>query len=477
MKFVRTYYWAIIPFLSWIIVRYGFGFTGAFGQDAYAYLLYGREMTDLILNATPSGYFFWPANYPLLIGLLAIVLKSHFLAGQLISVASFSGVAYFIHRLLRRVFNLSESMAIGYVMLTFLFSPYMFRLSSQIMSDMLAMFLITGSFYYLIIFGREKNVRTGILWTIFTGLATTTRYPSGVVLLLPSIYMLIMLLRGRNWKLLSIMVLIGAIILFPAIWWKWEMMAKHANSVSFDGILDWRFSNYFKSGFLRRDGQSHYFLPNILFNFSLFIHPGTVFFGVALLPFIMGSVRKYTVFAVILFSVILYSLFLSGIPFQNSRVMTFTFPLVVILYAPGYRVLVDKIRAMNINLKWVFSIALIIQAGLCARAMKPSVLSQRMDLELVDHINKEHPGKTVYTFAFSQIFDAYRTGNPVVNTFNIEQLEFHKDAVYIFNPDLIDTKLAGTMPHTNWVKANSRMTLTNTKCWPDGWCVYSMNEK
>lgn len=475
MKWLLKYYWAIIPLIGWLIVRYMFGFDGLYGQDAYAYLLHAREWRSFLLGGVLPGYFFWPPNYSIIGGVLAITFDSEFVSLQLISVLSLMGSGYFADRIIRETTELNEGVRLAFVTLGLLLSPYIFRLGMQGMSDMMTMCFLLGSFWFFHRTITNSGTNSMIGFSIFTALALTSRYPSIVVLIIPIIVTGYTLLSSRKFGILMIGLLAGSVILIPAIAWKWQWVEIWASANNFDGLYDWSVSNFFRAEFHRKDSFTSHLLPNILFNLSAWLHPGLLLFTVVLFPFLPN--RAMTTFRwTILYSILAYILFLSGVPFQNSRVLTFIFPLILIFMAPAFGKFVELMNCQRFPIKSLFAIALVIQVGLTARALKPSVELAQFENELVDWIGSDHPTKTIYTSAFSQLFDAHETGNPTVQVFDSKVVEFQTGGLYIFNHGW-SKKLEGTMVMENWNRANSSMNVAEHRCWPNGWCVYQLSEK
>ncbi|MGB0369239.1 MAG: ArnT family glycosyltransferase, partial [Flavobacteriales bacterium] len=167
--------------------RFGFSFNGLYGQDAYAYLLHAREWKAFFLGGDIPGGFFWPPNYSILAALLSLLVKSEFYSLQFISVLSMVGLGGMLNRLIKEAYpQTGDTMRIVFVILAFLLSPFMFRLGMQSMSDMLAMFFLTASFYQLWRYFQNGSVHSLLLWSGFSALAITTRYPA-VIVLLPAI--------------------------------------------------------------------------------------------------------------------------------------------------------------------------------------------------------------------------------------------------------------------------------------------------
>jgi hypothetical protein len=474
MTTLKKHYWAIIPIVGWLVIRFGFGFNGLYGQDAYAYLLHAREWRDFFLGGEIPGSFFWPPNYSIISALLALLVKTEFYSLQLVSVLSMIGLGWILDSWIKKTHQeTNETTRMAFVSIAFLLSPFMFRLGMQSMSDMLAMLFLTASFYYLSLYFQTDRIQPLLSWAAFSALAITTRYPA-IVVLLPTISFIgFRLLSRSQFKRLITGLLVGLILIFTAVYWKLNTGGIESG-IQTVILHDWSFSNFLGTEFHRADTNSSFLLPNVLFNLSVFSHPGTFFCGIALLPFSVKGLKTNTFGLLLLGSIIIYALFLAGIPFQNSRVMSFAFPLVVMFFFPAFLRLILLFNSKQIPVKIVLTVCFLVQITLSARAMQPSVLNCQFEDELVNYVSKEFPNQTVYTSSYSQLFEVFETGNPVHQIFDEPVNSFQNSSIFIFNESLVEFKLQGTMPLQNWESVNRLMKVEKQKCWSNGWCVYSV---
>jgi hypothetical protein len=476
MNFVKKYYWAIIPIVGWIIVRFGFDFNGLYGQDAYAYLLHAREWKVFYMGGVAPGSFYWPPNYSIVSGLLALIVGSEFISLQLISVFSMIGIGYTLNSWFRKDYNLEKNTRIAFVTLAFLLSPYMFRLGQQSISEMFTMLFVMASFYHLRQYLQNEKVRSLLLWSVTAALAITTRYPAVVVLLAPILFMGFRLLKMGQLTRLLAGIIMGFVPVLVAVWWKTESGGME-QVMSADLLQNWSFSHLLQTEFNRDEGSFSFMFPNILFNLSATVHPGTVFFGGLLLPFAFKNLMDNTARLLAAISFLIYVLFLSGVPVQNARLMTFTYPLLVVFLFPGFIELTNWLRSKRIPTTLLLGASLFVQVALCGRAMQPSIVHNHFEEALANYVATNHSSNTIYTSDYSQLFDVYETGNPVHQIFQEPVNSFEIGSVFIFNESLAEFKLQGTMPLQNWEAANRLVKVEEEKCWPNGWCVYSLKSR
>ncbi|MGB0369238.1 MAG: hypothetical protein ACPGD8_07515 [Flavobacteriales bacterium] len=271
-------------------------------------------------------------------------------------------------------------------------------------------------------------------------------------------------------------IVVGAIPISLAIWWKITSGGMET-VLGIDLIQNWHISNFWQSEFSTSDTNSKFLFSNILFSLSPFVHPGTLFFGAVLLSLTITRISKDRFRFLLAISILLYACFLAGVPFQNSRVATFTFPLIVMVYLDGFERLTGWLVEKNLPRKSILFVAVIVQLGLCARAMSPSISNNHFEQELASWVQTNGSDKTVYTSDYLQLFDVYETNNQTISIYESEITDFENESIFIFNPSMASVKLKGTMPLQNWEEAQGQMHVNELKCWENGWCVYSLNAK
>jgi hypothetical protein len=280
----------------------------------------------------------------------------------------------------------------------------------------------------------------------------------------------------RQFTRLIAALVMGLIPVLIAVWWKTESGGME-QVIATDLFQGWSFSQFYQTEFSSGEGNFSFIFPNILFNVSSMVHPGTLFFGVVLLPFALKNLNNNTVRIIVAISFLLYAFFLSGFPVQNTRLMTFTYPLVVVFLFPGFIEFLNWLKSKRISITFLFATSLIIQIALCARAMQPSIVHNHFEEELANWVRENYTSKTIYTSDYSKLFDVYETGNPVVQIYTASLNNFENDAIFIFKKSSSEFKLKGTVPLQNWQLAQDYMKVEEEKCWSNGWCVYSLKSQ
>ena len=319
------------PVLFFLIARFVTGFNGLYGQDSHEYYRYSRAITNFFETGNSPGDYFWPVYYPILGSILGFVVGNLF-SLQFISALSLSGSLYFLFRIMKEIFIKKQNISV-YILITFLLSPLVFRNSLVVMSDLLTIFFITGSFYFFIDYLHKTEYKQLIFFSVFFTLAILTRYAAVVVLVIPAVVIIHQIVKNRKYSHLLISFAVVIILSTPHI------LIREAGSIEFlrhSWLQDWSLTNFFKNSFITTEGTQHYRFPNLIYVFSSLFFPTYLVFGLVLLVLSERNLPKNRFWLISVFIVLLNAFFLAGIPFQNQRYLLLSYPFVVISLFPGF---------------------------------------------------------------------------------------------------------------------------------------------
>ena len=96
--------WVVVVLLFFVIIRFGLGFNGLYGQDAHEYLRFGKALHQFFLTGANPGDYIWPVNFPLYGALLSLLLSSVNFSMQILSVFSFIGILLYKLKILKLIF-------------------------------------------------------------------------------------------------------------------------------------------------------------------------------------------------------------------------------------------------------------------------------------------------------------------------------------------------------------------------------------
>lgn len=148
---------------------------------------YGVE-TDFFWGYVPAAKSFINGNlqidpfrgplYPIILGLVNLVISNYFISGILIGIISASVVIFFSYEIIKRIFS---SLAAFFVILILAANPIFVQYSYSAGTDMIFCALATATMYFFFK-GKTLNYKNLIIAAILAGLSYLTRY-NGVFLL------------------------------------------------------------------------------------------------------------------------------------------------------------------------------------------------------------------------------------------------------------------------------------------------------
>lgn len=469
MKKIPKYSLYCFPIFVWAIAYFCFSFDGLYGQDAYEYLRYTEALKTFLTSGKPPGDYFWGVYYPIFGSVLSFIIPNIALVLQLISVFSLVITSVFVDKIIRLIYKGNALDNIPFLFFTL--SPILLIHSVLVMSDLLACCCITIAVYYLLLFleiAKNKHFLIGITFCVF---AVLTRYAAAVVLLPICIPALFNLLKNRNYKLILFSFPIIGFITIPHIF------IRSQNSLQFlshQWLLTWDIFNLFRSDFVTVDGEMHHHFINLIYVCFQFLHPVFLFIGVFLFvislktpAFQWNKPQK-----ILLFSMLLYSLFLGGIPFQNKRFLILSFPLVIVFLFP----IIKKLLAVFNYRKLVFMSLAIIQISLAfyfgktfyERNLLEKTISQEM---------KQYEGKTLYVFDIDIAMQGRKVVFDYRSLWKTKYPDFEKNALILVNEKQLNKQWKDKNPMMNWEHITTYYKIQKLKNFSGDFNLYRIEGK
>lgn len=453
--------------IALILILKLFDFDGLYGQDAYEYLRYSKAITNYFTGSNHPGLFYWPVLYPFLGSLLGFI-TGNILALQLISCFSLSLTCWFSLKTLKLLYPDSKHL-FNYVLVFGLCAPFVLKMGLVVMSDALSLASISLSFYYFFK-SYYANSSTTLIF-VFATCALMSRYAS-IVITLPIItYALILIFKRKKFTQLLKAIAISLLVCMPFILFQWGALFE-ASSNYF--LNTWSFINYFKSSFNTQDGTTFYKLPNIVFAFNVFFHPGFIFLGILLAAFLIKT-KKYVLnfHQIMLLSCsLLYIFFLAGIPFQNQRILALTFPLILVFFYPAF-IEVSNINLVKPHLIWLFILAVIIQVSLFSLTFKSIFNRSVIEKQLVSLV-RPYQGAVLYSFDVDIALQGRELDFDYKNMFTRRYTNFKKEDLILFHPKRYKLQWKDKNPMLNWNYVVKNHTLKKLETHKDGWCLYQI---
>lgn len=463
-------------FLFWtivlILVISALGYNGLYGQDSYEYLRFTIRLADFLSEGISPGYYFWPVNYPLLGALFSFICSAS-TALQLLSVISAAWIVYLLCTFLFHEFPGREQEIITYVILFLGLSPYFFRYAISSMSDITALSFACTAFFTL--YKGCRFNRDGFIYAswFFVSMSVFTRF-AFLPLLAPVIICSgwLMLKRFRfNYFIISFVT--ALIPLFIYLYIKED----NASGIFHHYLVtDWSLLNYFRNSFVTEDGTNNFILPNLIFVFAFLVHPGFIFTGVFFLYVLFGKRPKPSfLFPVMIAGMILYLLFIAGIPSRNSRYLIPLLPFYVLICFPAYLKTLSWLfgkRKMKIIL--VIS-AFIVQIILVAFALRPFLMMNRLEKSIAETIIDYHP-EVIYTFGIDGAISSYGFQGKLINMWEKPVDTIVPGSLMLFNTQIYEKQWKGKNPMLNFQLLIDKGKALQIEELESGWKLYEIKK-
>jgi hypothetical protein len=300
-----------------------------------------------------------------------------------------------------------------------------------------------------------------------------TRYAAFVVLFPLALFTIYFLIKSKkHLKHLPLLLLVSFVLLLP------HFIIRSNNSTDFlnhSWLQDWSLLNAFKSSFITVDGISNNSLPNILYAFSSIFHPRYLVLGPVFLFILFKLKPKEKYLYLVIISYLFYSVFLAGIPFQNSRFLVLSFPLLIIILYPSFDYLSNLIIKPSIR-HLTFVIIAIIQSILCFIAFQPVLERNRFEKEITEKI-EPYQNNTLYSFDIDIAMQGRGLNFNYMNLWVKEYKTFEKDAHILFHPTRFNKQWKDKNPILNWDNLNKNYNLKIIEELPEGWKLYEIQNK
>lgn len=471
MKIQNTKYFLLFfPIAVFLFFYYYLNFDGLYGQDAYEYLRYSKAIRNFVVTGENPGNNIWPPIYSAFGALFSFITQKVDLALVLVSSFSLSISAFYLHKIITLLFQKSKY-SILFISVFFLLSPTILRSGIIIMSDALALCFIVLVVYHFIKYKQNKHINYFYFITIFSVLAFTTRYVSALILLPFVLNAAVLFMRQKN--ILKHFVFIPVVIfvlLLP------HLLIRLHNPIDFlshQWLQDWSFSNFLQSNFSKSEGAFTYFLPNILYAFSNTFNPKYLFVGVFFIPFYTRF--KFESKNIIFISMLLYALFLAGIPYQNNRFLMLSFPFILILCYPIFVYLANYKVFKKFFSVGIFSI-IIIQFFLIFKILDSTLQRNKLEVEMTELL-KPYQGNILYSFDIDIALQGRSLTFDYKNLWRKRYFNIEKEALVLFHPTKFKKQWQDKNPILNYNYLQENYNLEIIKNCPKGWKLYRVDSK
>lgn len=454
-------WWLLLPVLvAWAWVTW-LGYRGLNGQDAYDYLriakgwiAWGHGGTMPLMKEHPHGY-------PIAGAVLGALLGSPALGLQLISLL---GMCALVLAARASLITDGERSAVNrFVLLAIVLSPFMLRHALVAMSDVGAIALIMTACAALNAWWRRKR-----WWLLFIVLACSLLAISFRLAAVPMVAVMlasIAIAAIPRERRIGVGAIAGVMLLASAPWW-WTIASHWTES---GPLAEWSFLNLFRTELHSDDGVLNYRWPNIMYVLSVFVHPGFMPAGVLLLPFVRVRDLSTSAARVVFAMVLVYLLFIGGMPFQNDRVMLMAQPFAAILLFPAFVRAIEWAKGKGIRPSHIVVALAFVQAGLFLRAMMPFIHQARLERQLAAALNDRSAG-LIYTHGMGAAFDELCPEADITELWYGRIPHFESGAYVVVQPSVLSVQWQGQPPEWNWQRVRSQGVVIEERG-PEGWVI------
>jgi hypothetical protein len=449
--------------LALLILTKFIDFNGLYGQDAYEYLRYAHALAKH--GESANSWLYYPPLYSIL-GYLFGSLFGFVNALQLISIFSFVVGLWVIYLIMLHLFPNNKFSLLFIVCFGFL-SPYYLRISTCIMSDSLAILLLISATWFLIIFYQTDRAIYFLMACFVAIFCLLTRFSTAIPLIVA--FGLITIFKSRivlaNKPLLAILFIGLICAITMAI--RLDFFAKAMHHSAFHQL---NLLNFFHRSFNGDDGFVVYNLPNFIFLFFPFIHPGFICIGIIL---VFISIKRNIVTKEILLFLLpaaIYLLVLSFLPLQNIRLQTLVFPFILIGYFPAFEIFMTKINSKQISIA-CFVLVQVVMALFSFKGIYTLNHSEKLIAEQVKPLEKAY--KTIYELGADGFLEAYDVRIPTVNLYNDSVTQLPDSALLLIQHDF-EKQWSGKLPAHNLVYIKKHSVTTKMHDFTSGWSLYKL---
>ncbi|MBK7938186.1 MAG: glycosyltransferase family 39 protein [Lewinellaceae bacterium] len=461
-----------------IILAKILSFNGLYGQDAHEYLRLSRAYFDHLrgLPYLPAGRgdAEFAVGYPLCGALLQLTGLVAALALQIISWAAAGAAAYFFDRCLQ---VLTPGARAGsrwtFTVAGLLLAPYFVRAGLTSMSDApgLAFFLAALAHGLRVL--ETGRIGTAVWAAFFAGLAVITRFSLAVLLAPLVIAVGLYLVENRRWVFAGATILVGLLAVFPHFWLKTDVPGSVFGHSLLQGWSGW---HYFHATFSNSNGSVNYGIPNGLYLLLPLAHPGFCLLLPGLLLLFKKTDLHLVSKKVLAASLVVYLLFLGGVPHQNMRYLLPAFAVLLLIFFPAW----DRMFSYGFYFFKRLTFAIIgltfaVQVCCITLIIRPVIVRNRLETGIATGLQNALPAEaTLFAFDLDVALRSYLPGLRINNLWEQLYTDFPAGSFILFNEPLLRPQWQGRNPILNWDYAKSHYRLEEIRTFPGGWQLYEI---
>ena len=456
------------PLILLVILRLTMDFNGLYGQDAHEYQRYAEELSQYLKGGSAPGPFFWPVNYPLLGSLINPLLGSVNLALQCLSAGSTLIFLFVMMVSVRK--DAGHPALVLLPLCLYATIPAVIRSSVVIMSEatMLA-FLTLALWYYQKNKLGESRFRNLLLVVLSGLLAVGTRYVV-IVLVLPLISFALWQQR-KNLSARNMVTTLAVVAL--AILPNFLLKTNFSWGLLHHDLLErWSLDHFLSLQFVTANGMVENTFPNLCYYGVGIFHFKYLWWSAPLFVFKRKWSKTEIFFGIL---GVIYIVFMSGIPEQNSRYLMPLVPIVIYLVDQPLRrlLLTAKYRS---SLFFLFISVLLGQIYFSSSEVKVLIEQQRLEKRMAEKVCQAD-ARQLYTFAIDQALGSYGCQLEIINLWSKKVENFELNALALFNESLFGQQWEDENPMINWKQLEQTHELKLIQDFGRGWQLFRIGQK
>ena len=445
-------------------------FDGLYGQDAFAYLDYTRQ----ILAHDLRGPFYWPLGYPAVAALFALGLRDPALGGLAASVTLGALLSPLVYELALEASRPHLGQGEASARKAALVAGLVVALSGQaiqssivMMADVTALFWATLSAWLLFRFARTNRLICLLGAAIALALAIVTRW---IFFGLVPPWVLFTVLARRSgtalarprWQTYGVAAALALLIVLPQVAFS-QLSA--APVLKHSWVVDWSPLNAWRISFDNPDGHFDYRLPPFLFYAEPAFHPFYLF--PLFTPFVCLGVWRLRRSAELIllggWGLVLYG-YLCGLPYENFRFGLAYLPPAVVFAAVGLFALPRRWSSLAASRwrppggvwAWLTGAVLLASLPFVYRGLDNFLSIKTREVAAVRYLQMRlPPGSTVLTFGLTLSLSYYTNFQPIdlfkVPPASLPALAGAASPLYVFvEQDNLETQWVGLPPQVNF---------------------------
>ena len=272
--------------------------------------------------------------------------------------------------------------------------------------------------------------------------------------------------------LIPIIVIVG-VLSIPHFYIRSENVSGFLNH---DWLQQWSFFNFFKTQFDTSDGTTYNKFPNIIYAFFNAFHPRFFIIGLVLLIVNFIKDLKFKPNKALLFAYLLYSLFMAGIPFQNSRFLVLNYSLVLILLFPTFQYLLARFSERIKITNNILLLLVLVQICLCYYAFR-SFYNRNLLEKKITTLMEPYQNRTLYSFDIDVALKGRALNFDYKNMWIERYNKLNSNDLVLFNPEKFKNQWKDKNPILNWENIKNNYQLKILEEGPQGWKLYEIHLK